>query len=163
VHALPRGRPRRTRGVDRRGRGPGRARHPRGPLPVDAGDVRRRADGRPRRPARRPRPSRRCRRPRSRGRVARLAAGRRSAREPGLGSPPRLYNQIARVIAAERGNTEVQNARYFALINLAMADAGISAWETKYVYNFWRPVTAVRAAAADGNPDTAADPAWSPL
>src|SRR5439155_11999062 len=64
---------------------------------------------------------------------------------------------------AERGNTEVQNARYFALINLAMADAGISAWETKYVYNFWRPVTAVRAAAADGNPDTAADPAWSPL
>ena len=53
---------------------------------------------------------------------------------PGLGTPPRLYNQIARVIAAERGNTEVQNARYFALINLAMADAGISAWETKYVF-----------------------------
>jgi hypothetical protein len=38
----------------------------------------------------------------------------------------------------------------------------ISPWQTKYTYNFWRPVTAIRAAATDGNPDTAADPNWLP-
>lgn len=82
---------------------------------------------------------------------------------PGLGTPPRLYNQIVRVIAAQEGNTVVQNARLFALVNLSMADAGIAAWDTKYDDNFWRPIVAIRAAAADGNPNTAADPSWTPL
>jgi hypothetical protein len=82
---------------------------------------------------------------------------------PGLGTPPRMYNQIAEVIARQQGNSEVQNARFFALINLAMADAGISAWESKYIYNFWRPVTAIRAGDSDGNPDTIGDPNWTPL
>src|SRR5205814_6653083 len=49
----------------------------------------------------------------------------------GLGTPPRLYNQIATVIAEQQGNTEYQNARMFALINVAMADAGIAAWNDK--------------------------------
>jgi hypothetical protein len=82
---------------------------------------------------------------------------------PGLSTPPRLYNQIAEVLAVQQGNTVVQNARFFALIDLAMADAGIACWDGKYDYNFWRPVTAIRAAAADGNPLTAADPTWTPL
>ncbi len=90
---------------------------------------------------------------------------------PGLGTPPRLYNQIARVIAVQQGNTEIQNARMFALINIAMADAGIASWETKYVFNFWRPVIGVREAdpgtgpsgLGDGNAATTAEAGWSPL
>jgi len=82
---------------------------------------------------------------------------------PQVGTPPRLYNQIARRIAHLQGNTEVENARYFALINLAMADAGISAWEAKYTYQFWRPIVGIRGAASTGNPATVADPNWEPL
>src|SRR5262249_11268879 len=51
----------------------------------------------------------------------------------------------------------------FALVNLAMADAGISAWDCKYVDNFWRPITAIRAGARDGNPLTVGLPTWTPL
>lgn len=82
---------------------------------------------------------------------------------PGLGTPPRLYNQIAQVIANQKGNTEIQNARLFALVNLAMADAGIQCWESKYVYGFWRPVTAIRGGTNDGNIDTLGDVNWTPL
>jgi hypothetical protein len=81
----------------------------------------------------------------------------------GLGTPPVMYNQIAEVIAAQQHDTVVQNARLFALVNLAMADAGIAAWQAKFEYDFWRPVTAIRAGASDGNPATAADPTWTPL
>src|SRR5262249_52468683 len=78
-------------------------------------------------------------------------------------TPPRLYNQIAETLAGQRHNTVVENARFFALVNLAMADAGIEAWVAKYQDDFWRPVTAIRAGAADGNPLTPPDPAWIPL
>ena len=57
----------------------------------------------------------------------------------------------------------MQDARLFALLNLAQADAYIAVWDAKYTYNFWRPVTAIRAADTDGNPDTAADPTWTPF
>src|SRR5262249_4853948 len=57
----------------------------------------------------------------------------------------------------------VENARLFALLNLTMADATIATWDGKYTYRFWRPVTAIRAADTDGNDDTEADPAWTPL
>jgi hypothetical protein len=83
--------------------------------------------------------------------------------QPGLCAPVRFYNQIADVIAEQENNTEVQNARFFALINAAMADAAITVWNTKYTYNFWRPITAIREANTDGNPDTSADPNWTPL
>lgn len=83
--------------------------------------------------------------------------------QPGLGTPPRLYNQIAATIAQQKGNTDVANARLFALVNLAMADAGIQCWETKYFYDFWRPVTAIRGGATDGNNDTVGDSNWTPL
>jgi membrane-associated phospholipid phosphatase len=50
----------------------------------------------------------------------------------------------------------------FALLNLSFADTVIAFYDAKYTYNFWRPVTAIRAAATDGNPDTEADPNWLP-
>jgi membrane-associated phospholipid phosphatase len=56
-----------------------------------------------------------------------------------------------------------QNARLFALLNVAMADAAICAWDAKYHYNFWRPVTAIRMGNIDGNPETVPDPDWEPL
>jgi hypothetical protein len=89
----------------------------------------------------------------------------------GLGPPPRIYNQIARMIAEQMGNTVVENARLFALLNLAQADAGIGCWESKYVYDYWRPIVAIREAdegtgptgLGDDNPLTAGDPTWTPL
>jgi hypothetical protein len=81
----------------------------------------------------------------------------------GLGDPPRLYNQIARVIAEQEGNSVGDNARMFALINVAMADAGIVSWGVKYRDDFWRPILAIREGGSDGNPDTAAQTDWQPL
>jgi hypothetical protein len=81
----------------------------------------------------------------------------------GLGTPPVLYNEITRTIARQEHNTEEENARLFALVNTAMADTAIEVWHTKYADDFWRPVTAIRAANADSNPLTAADPTWTPL
>jgi hypothetical protein len=82
---------------------------------------------------------------------------------PGISTPPRMYNQIAETLAVQEGSSEVQTARLFALVNLALADAGISCWDVKYDYEFWRPVTAIRDAALDGNVRTTADPNWTPL
>jgi membrane-associated phospholipid phosphatase len=78
-------------------------------------------------------------------------------------TPPGLWNKIAQEAAVAQGNTLVQNARMFALLDLTLADTAIACWDAKYTYNFWRPVTAVRAADTDGNPDTEADPNWTPL
>jgi membrane-associated phospholipid phosphatase len=82
---------------------------------------------------------------------------------PSLCAPPRLYNQIANSIADAQGLDLVANARLLALVNVALADAGIAIWESKYHYRFWRPVTAIREADADGNSETEADPAFTPL
>jgi hypothetical protein len=56
-----------------------------------------------------------------------------------------------------------ENARLFALAEIAAADALISAWGAKVVYNFWRPVTAIHEGDADGNPWTLGDPTWEPF
>lgn len=82
---------------------------------------------------------------------------------PELGAPPRFYNQIALVIAKQMGTTGIELARLMALINVALGDTGIAAWESKYAYEFWRPVTAIRNAASDGNPHTAPDLNFTPL
>jgi hypothetical protein len=82
---------------------------------------------------------------------------------PGSATPPGHWNEIAQVVAADQGNTVADNARLFALLNIALADAAIVSWDAKYVYNYWRPITAIRLADTDGNAKTAADPAWSPL
>jgi hypothetical protein len=85
---------------------------------------------------------------------------------PGLGTPPRLYNQIAVRIANDRGTGQhdvVYLARLLALVHTAMADAGIACWESKYFYKFWRPVAAVREADHDGNRNTLVDRDFTPL
>jgi len=81
----------------------------------------------------------------------------------GLGPPMVLYNQIVKQIADAKGNTVGQNARLFALANMAMADAGIVCWDSKYLYNFWRPVTGIRNGGSDGNGATSGDASWLPL
>ena len=80
-----------------------------------------------------------------------------------IGTPPRLYNQNVREIAILQKNDLAQNARLFALANLAMADAGIQCWDTKYFYNLWRPILAVRGGDRDGNIWTNGDPDFEPL
>jgi hypothetical protein len=90
---------------------------------------------------------------------------------PSLCAPPRLYNQIAVQIAQQRRTDVVQLARLLALVNVAMADAGIAIWESKYHYDVWRPITGIREADAgtgptglgDGNPDTQGDATFAPL
>lgn len=81
---------------------------------------------------------------------------------PKLGVPPRLYAQIAEVLA-ERGeiNNPLQLARYFALVHVSMADSGIGAWDSKYFYNYWRPVTGIPG--DDGDAATVSDPDWIPV
>ncbi|MGH3772845.1 MAG: hypothetical protein ACRDRW_15885 [Pseudonocardiaceae bacterium] len=89
----------------------------------------------------------------------------------GLGTPPRLYNQIVRQIAVKQGNDIAQNARLFALFNTAMGDAGILAWNDKYFYDVWRPVLGIREHDSSTGPtgvggdvlDSDADPGWLPF
>ncbi len=61
----------------------------------------------------------------------------------GTETPPGHWNSIAQTIGAARGTTLEENARLFALLNIAMADAAICSWDAKYTYHFWRPVTAI--------------------
>lgn len=84
---------------------------------------------------------------------------------PGIGPPPVLYNLNLADIAVQAGNTPEENARLFALSSVSMADAAIAAWDAKFKYNFWRPVTAIQEADTDGNPNTNAPPGdpWRPL
>jgi hypothetical protein len=73
------------------------------------------------------------------------------------------WSRIALVVAHSQGLNLWDTARLLALLNLAMADGVIAGWETKYDFNFWRPVTAIRAGDTDGNDATIADPNWSSL
>ncbi len=83
---------------------------------------------------------------------------------PGLCAPPRLYNQVARSIVLEQGMNQVCDAaRMLAMINTAMADAAIAAWDSKWYYQLWRPVTAIRSAQQNGNTSVVPDPDWYPL
>ena len=76
---------------------------------------------------------------------------------------PQGWNRIARTLAARSGLDLWQSARLFGLLNLASADAYIADFENKYFYEFWRPISAIRAADTDGNPETIADPNWDSL
>jgi membrane-associated phospholipid phosphatase len=67
----------------------------------------------------------------------------------GTETPPGHWNSIAQEIAGNTGNTIDDNARLFALLNIAMADAAICAWDAKYTFDFWRPVTAIRLLGSD--------------
>jgi hypothetical protein len=78
----------------------------------------------------------------------------------GTATPPGHWNSIAQTVALSAGNTLEDNARLFAFLNIAMADAAISAWDAKYFYNSWRPVTAIWSGDVDGNAATTADTSW---
>jgi len=74
-----------------------------------------------------------------------------------------LWNRTAVSVATERNFTLSDNARLLAMLNVAIADGAIACWDAKYTYSFWRPVTAIPLAGADGNPDTDPDSDWTPL
>jgi len=74
-----------------------------------------------------------------------------------------IWDAVLRQVAIARDLDTSTTAHAFALVNLAGADAAIACWDAKYTFNFWRPITAIHNADADGNPETVADPTWSPL
>jgi hypothetical protein len=76
-------------------------------------------------------------------------------------SSPLQWNRIARKVGGRLDAWE--QARLFGLLNMALADGYIGTFETKYHYDYWRPITAIRFGGSDGNPDTAGDPSWTPL
>ncbi|MEP7016003.1 MAG: phosphatase PAP2 family protein [Verrucomicrobiota bacterium] len=90
---------------------------------------------------------------------------------PSLCAPPRLYNQLVVQIADQKKVAGIELARLLALSNVAMADACMGIWDSKYYYDFWRPVIAIRESdvgsgptgLGDGNPNTVGDPTFSPL
>jgi PAP2 superfamily len=80
---------------------------------------------------------------------------------PKIGTPPRLYNMIAIEVAKNAGlfNQPQEFSRVLAAVNVAMADAAMAAWESKYFYNLWRPQNAIRATPVDQG----GDPTWTAL
>jgi hypothetical protein len=90
---------------------------------------------------------------------------------PSLCAPPRLYNQVVVAVAKQQHTKGIQFARLLALANIALADAALAAWDSKFFYQFWRPITGIREADAgtgptgtgDNNPNTAGDALFTPL
>jgi hypothetical protein len=88
----------------------------------------------------------------------------------GLGTPPRLYNQLVRKIIDNlpAAPTTDKLAQFLAMAHAGMADAGIVAWEAKYTYNLWRPVLGIREDDAGTGPtgmgasSKSGDPVWQP-
>src|SRR5262249_35363339 len=78
------------------------------------------------------------------------------ADDEGTVTPPGHWNRIAQTVAAERGTSMAENARLFALLNFALADAGMGCWDCKYKFNVWRPVHAIREVDSDERD-------WTPL
>jgi len=80
-------------------------------------------------------------------------------------APPiqNFWNQIADTVAAAHHSDLPTTARLFAELNLSFADSAIAFYDAKYTYQLWRPVTAIRLADTDDNPNTTADPNWLPL
>jgi hypothetical protein len=90
---------------------------------------------------------------------------------PSLCAPPRLYNQLTVTIADQNRLSAIQFARLLALVNVAMADTAMGIWESKYYYDFWRPIAGIRESdpgtgptgLGDGNLGTIGDPNFRPL
>jgi hypothetical protein len=76
---------------------------------------------------------------------------------------PAAWNSVVRSLATSRPATLAEQARLFALVNVAAMDSFVAVFDAKYAYQFWRPITAVRRAEIDGNDATDADPTWLPL
>ncbi len=81
----------------------------------------------------------------------------------GTATPPGHWNRIATDVITQQNLPLIESARTMALLNIALADAGIAAWDAKYVYDFWRPIDAIRQADSDSNDQTVADATWLPL
>jgi hypothetical protein len=90
---------------------------------------------------------------------------------PSLCAPPRLYNQIAVQIADQKRLGTPELARLLALVNVALADTAMAVWDSKFYWDFWRPITGIRESdpgtgplgAGDGNSATTGDPTFRPL
>lgn len=100
--------------------------------------------------------------------VGSLSSTTRTAEQTEIGyfwadSGPVLWQNALRYISLNYLDDIGDSARMFALAETSMADAQIACWESKYFYNSWRPITAIRLADQDGNPETAVDPNWQPL
>ena len=98
------------------------------------------------------------------GSVARTLDQTNAARFWASGNSPNYsWNTVAVRLGEERHTTLSENSRLLAMINIAIADTGITVWRWKYTYMFWRPITAIQLAGTDPNPFTIADPLWTPL
>jgi hypothetical protein len=82
---------------------------------------------------------------------------------PATCTPPGHWCIIAHGVSLAKGWTLIENARAFALLALALADAAIAAWDMKFTYWSWRPITGIPKGSTDGNPHTTGDPIWQPL
>lgn len=82
---------------------------------------------------------------------------------PGTCTPPGHWNMAAQEASSARKLSLEENARLFALLNLALADAAMACWECKYKFKVWRPITAIHEADRDANDATERDPEWRPL
>ena len=78
-------------------------------------------------------------------------------------SPTQAFNQTAQQIVQQEGGSLSDNARAFALMNMAISDSLVASFFNKYQYNFWRPETAIHNGDADGNPKTDPDPGYAPF
>jgi hypothetical protein len=103
--------------------------------------------------------------------VKALGSATSTARMPEQTSTARFFsgNAAVQFNAALRDQLTVRHldivdaARLFAAVDMSEADAIIAVWHAKYLYGFWRPVTAINLADTDDNPATTADPSWTPL
>lgn len=82
---------------------------------------------------------------------------------PGTATPPGHMLRIATTIAQQQNLSVSESARLFALLGLAVADAGVAAWDMKYANSFWRPITGIQEGDSDGNAGTVGDAGWAPL
>jgi membrane-associated phospholipid phosphatase len=81
----------------------------------------------------------------------------------GTYTPPGHWNSIATQLLSKNNASLVESAHTLGVLNIALADAAIACWDAKYTFDAWRPVTAIRQAALDGNDATTADTTWQPL
>jgi hypothetical protein len=100
--------------------------------------------------------------------VGSLTSTTRTAEQTEIGyfwadSGPLLWQNALRYISGTYLHNTGDSARMFALAEAALADAQIACWDSKYFYNFWRPITAIRLGDQDSNPATVVDPGWQPL
>src|SRR5262249_25952987 len=80
-----------------------------------------------------------------------------------VGNNINQYNVTMQSVVAQQGMALVDAAPLLAMGNIVTTDAGIACFDSKFYYQFWRPITAIRNADKDNTPDTTADPNWQPL